>query len=349
MTSCLKNKDTRIFGYDLLKALSMLGIVFYHLHSIQFGEIPTDGSLYFPGVGKFFYGLLSAGVSIFFMVNGAIAGNKEVPLMKCLKVSLRILLIAVSWTLFFKWVVDPCLFNESPTTNPWALWEYYWFFYTYAALQLLTWVLNRVTFMRRVLVGALFIFPFVTNFVWDVILFVSPSTSLPSWGHTGFMTLYTIVYYYLGRSLFHFKASNQVSVLLIFVGLLLLNFEVFSMSNAQGFVFDSVSSCLPTLGAMLINAGFFLLLKDMNPKSSHFTRFFSFVGQRTLGIYLFQATLNSLVILYVFQQQYQSPILVALFAVFVTCISALIWDLLLQSYSLLHNYASRYYPPTRPS
>lgn len=328
MTSYLKNKDSRIFGYDLLKALSMLGIVFYHLHSIRFGEIPPDGSLYYPGVGKFFYGLLSAGIPLFFMVNGAIAGNRNVPLKKCLKVSSRILLIAVAWTLFFKWVVYPYLFHEPRTTNPWALWEYYWFFYTYATVQLLTWVLNRVTFLRRVIVGALFIFPFVTNFIWDVILFVSPSTSLPSWGHTGFLTLYTIVYYYLGRSLSHFKVSYQASVLLVFAGLLLLNFEVFSISNAQGFVFDSVSSCLPTLGTMLISAGLFMLLKDLNPNSSLLTRFFSFVGQRTLGIYLFQATINKLVIIYFFHQQYQSPLLVAISAIFVVSVAALLWEVI---------------------
>ena len=349
MTSCLKNKAPRIFGYDLLKALSMLGIVFYHLHSIRFGEVPVDGSIYYPGIGKIFYGLLSAGIPIFFMVNGAIVGNRDVTLKKSLKSSLRIALIAIIGTLFFKWLVYPYLFHEPRITNPWALWEYYWFFYTYAAVQILTCVLNRVAILRKIIVGALIIFPFLSNLVWDIILVVSPSTALPSWGHTGFLTLYAIVYYYLGRSLAHFQISNLVSVLFIIVGLLFLNFEVFSMTNAQGIVFDSVSSCFPTLGSLSISAGFFLLLKDWNPKSSHFSRFFSFIGQRTLGVYLFQATLNKLIILYVFRQQYQSPMLVALFAVFVTFVSAMIWDSLMQSNRFIYNYASRYYPPTRPS
>ncbi len=325
------NRNTRLFSYDFLKALSILGIVFYHLHSIRFGEIPADGSVYYPGVGKVFYGLLSAGIPLFFMVNGAIVGNREVSLTKCLKNTFRIILIAVFWTLFFKWILYPYLFQEPRTPDLWQLWEYYWFFYTYAVVQVLAWVLNRFNVLRRLVLGALFVFPFLTNFVWDLILFISPTTAMPSWGHTGFLTLYTIVYYYLGRSLVHFRRSYACSVLLIIAGLLLLNFEVFSMSNARGFVFDSVSSCLPTFGTMSISVGFFMLLKDWTPNPSFFTRVFSFLGQRTLGIYLFQATLNKLVIIYLFHQQYQSPLLVALSAIIVVVIAALIWAVFFES------------------
>ena len=317
----------RLFGYDLLKALTMVGIVFYHLGSIRFDGIPQEGQ-YIPDVGKFLYGLLSASVPMFFMVNGAIVGNKDVPIRKCVMNALRLVLIGIFWTVFFKCFLYPILWGDAPTTNLWDLWRYYWFFYTYSAVSLITWVLNRHAVIRYVVIGCLFIFPFLTNFVWDIVLYLSPDTALPSWGHSGAMTLYTILYYYIGRFLAKVQTSSWLCILPIALGLLLVNFEVFVMTNSLRYVFDSVSSCLPTIGAIFINVGFFLLLKDCLSKDTVLHKVISFLGQRTLGIYLFHSVFVFSVRHYLFQSSCQNPLVVFLAAVFICLISASLWQLL---------------------
>lgn len=153
----------RIFGYDLLKALTMIGIVFYHLHCIHFDGIPTDGSTYMPGVGKVLYGLLSAGVPMFYMVNGAIVSNKVLPFRKCLHPAIRLTAISIFWTITVLWFIGPWIFNVSRVTSWAALWEYYWSFYTFSAVYLITWVLNRIRWLHYIVVSCLVIFPFLTN------------------------------------------------------------------------------------------------------------------------------------------------------------------------------------------
>lgn len=320
------SSTSRIFGYDLLKALTMIGIVFYHLHSIAFDGVPQDGSIYYPGVGKFFYGLLSAGVPMFYMVNGAIVGLKNPPLRKCLKTAGRLTALSIFWTLIFKWCLFPWLLDEPRTFNLGQLWEHYWFFYTFSFVYLFTWLLNRVTWLRWLVIGSLVIFPFLTNQAWDLILYFSPHTSFPSWGHSGAMTLYTIVYYYMGRSMANLHVARWIACLSLFAGLLLVNFKVYVMTNAMGEVFDSVSSCLPTVGAMLVNSGFFLLLKDVNPNpASHLSRFLSFIGQRTLGVYLFHLFFVKLILLYCWGYQDQNPLLVMAVALSITWLCAELW------------------------
>lgn len=304
----------------------MIGIVFYHLHSIAFEGVPQDNSTYYPGVGKFFYGLLCAGVPMFYMVNGAIVGLKNPPLRKCLKTAGRLTVLSVFWTLIFKWWLFPWLLDEPRTFNLGQLWEHYWFFYTFSFVYLFTWLLNRVTWLRWLVVGSLVIFPFLTNFAWDLILFFSPNTTFPSWGHSGAMTLYTIVYYYMGRSMANLYVAKWIPFLSLVAGLLLVNFKVFVMTNATGEVFDSVSSCLPTVGAMLVNTGFFLLLKDVNLNPANLiSRFLSFIGQRTLGVYLFHLFFVKIVLLYCWGYQDQNPLLVVVVAVFITWLCAVLW------------------------
>ena len=67
----MPNSQDRIFGYDLIKTIAIIMIVFYHLGGIDYGDIET-GHCYLPNLNKFFSALCAAGVPLFFMVNGAL-------------------------------------------------------------------------------------------------------------------------------------------------------------------------------------------------------------------------------------------------------------------------------------
>lgn len=129
----------------------------------------------------------------------------------------------------------------------------------------------------------------------------------------------------MGRSMANLHVAKWIPFLSLGAGLLLVNFKVFVMTNAKGEVFDSVSSCLPIVGAMLVNTGFFLLFKDVNPNPANLiSRFLSFIGQRTLGVYLFHLFFVKFVLLYGWEYQDQNPLLVMAVAVFIMAMCSVV-------------------------
>ena len=72
----MSNSQDRIFGYDLIKTIAIIIIVFYHLGGIDYGDIET-GHFYLPNLNKFLSALCAAGVPLFFMVNGALVIPKN--------------------------------------------------------------------------------------------------------------------------------------------------------------------------------------------------------------------------------------------------------------------------------
>ena len=321
--------SSRIFGYDLLKALSISGVIIYLLHSLYLEPFPEEG-VYFPEFSKFLMAILSASVPLFFMVHGAVVGRRELTIKKCIQSSLRLFLIGTFWSVFFNLFLFPLVFGESPASSFWDFYLIYWFLFTLSGIYPIIWVLNRVPLLRKLVVSVLVFYPFVTNFVWDIILFISPDTQFPSWGHSGAMTFYSIVYFYLGRRLSAITAPISCSVISIVLGLLLVNFEVFSLSNAFGYVYDSVNSCFPTLGAAFVSMGLFLLLKDLQPdRSSWFVSPISFLGRNTLGVYIFQALIVTLIRQYVFHFQPQNPFVVFGVALSVCFLGSIIWHIIM--------------------
>lgn len=189
----------RIFGYDTIKALAMLFVVIYHFGSINYGVVSGEG-WYIPNIPKVLLSLCSAGVPLFFMVNGALTANKPTTIEKVAKKSGRLLFVAIFWTLFFTCLINPLLYGRQMPSIM-QFYSYYWFLYTLVLLYFVNWFFLDKPVLRKILVSIIFVFPFVTNFVWTFIVACDSNLQMPSWGHTVFFSLYAIVYYYLGRLL----------------------------------------------------------------------------------------------------------------------------------------------------
>lgn len=317
----------RVLCYDLMKALAMFLVVFYHLKSIDFGIVPENG-YYIPGMTKFLYALCSAGVPLFFMVTGALQSSKQMTQKKCIDRCVRLLLVGVFWTVLFTCVLYPLFLGRNfPTLG--RLQTYCWFLYSLALVYVITFVLNKSKLLRRISIISLFIFPFLTNFVWDVIIACNPNVIIPSWGHTGFFTIYSIVYYYLGGYLIKKNFNKYIAWSLLLMGLLMVNGEVMIMSTHDGKVYDSVNSCFPTIGAMLLAVGIFSLLQHV--KSIRFScleRAVYFIGYNTLGVYVLHEFFCSVVEEYMFLQQPQNVWLVILVAMCIVVLSAYVASLI---------------------
>lgn len=325
-----KTNNTRFFGYDLIKTLAMFFIVLYHFNSLDFGQIPEEG-WYIPNNTKFFYAFCSAGVPLFFMVNGALQGSKNIPVRKCFEKSMRLLFVAIFWAIIFMYILFPLIKGMSlPSFG--GLKEYYWFLYTLAELYWITYVLNRSQILKKTVVILLLLFPFTTNLYWDIVVASDTATVMPSWGRTGLFTMYSIVYYYLGAFLAKKEMPIYVSLLITIVGLLIVNADVVIMSTHDHRVFDGVNACFPTFGAMMISIGLFAILKkvrlDRFPKVR---KTISLVGSSTIGIYVFHLFLIIMIRDYVFNNSIQNPFVIIVSTMCVVVLTTLISQAIMHS------------------
>ena len=164
---------------------------------------------------------------------------------------------------------------------------HFWFLETLSIVYLMSIVLQKSISLRHAVLVFLFLFPFCYNFLWDVVLFFVPSFNACKVIHTGFFTLYSILYYQLGGALRTRQTSSFFAIGLIVLGLLLVNFEVVAMNNHYQAIYDGVNSSFPTIGALAMSIGIFFLLKDFSFNDGIPHLIISYVGRNTMGIFIF--------------------------------------------------------------
>ena len=278
--SLMHNSQARFFGYDLIKTIAISMIVFYHLGGIDYGAI-EPGHFYLPNLNKFFSALCAAGVPLFFMVNGALVIPKNLHWKQLLFKVFHLLFLFVFWKFVLQYLISfKLLAIEDKMVH-------FWFLCTLSIVYLMSIVLQKSTFLRHAVLVFLFLFPFCYNFLWNVVLFFAPSFDACTVVHTGFFTLYGVLYYYLGGSLGTRHTSSLYAIGLIVFGLLLVNFEVVAMSNHYHAIYDGVNSTFPTLGALAMSVGIFIIFKDVSFNDGIARNIVSYVGQNTMGIFLF--------------------------------------------------------------
>jgi len=255
-------------------------IVFYHLGGIDYGSIEL-GHFYLPNFNKFFSAFCAAGVPLFFMVNGALVIHKNMHWKQLLHKAFHLLFLLVFWKFVLQYLISNRLFGIQDNM------VHFWFLGTLSIVYSVSIVLHKYSHLRYFFLIFLLFFPFLYNFFWDIFLFLSPSFDSFKITHTGFFTLYAIPYYYLGDHLRDHQICSYYSLGLILLGLILVNFEVVAMSNHYQTIYDGVNSSFPTLGALTISVGTFVLLKNVCFNDGILRNIVSFVGQNTMGTYIF--------------------------------------------------------------
>lgn len=276
----MSNCQKRIFGYDLLKTIAIFLIVFYHLGGIDYGSIEL-GRFYLPNIYKFFSAFCATGVPLFFMVNGALVIHKKRHWKQLLLKAFHLLFLLVFWKFVLQYLISNRLLDNKDNM------VHFWFLGTLSIVYIVSIGIQINNHLRNFVLIFLFFFPFLYNFLWDVYLFVFPSFDSFKFTHTGFYTLYAILYYYLGDYLREHQISHYYSLGLIIVGLFLVNFEVVAKSNHFRYIYDGVNSSFPTFGAMAMSIGIFFLFKDQISRNGILQKLILFVGRNTMGIYLF--------------------------------------------------------------
>lgn len=315
---------------DFIKAFAAFLIVLYHLQMVDFGVVPADG-IYYPTMIKVLWSISTAGVPLFFMVNGYLTIGKRYTVKRIAEKMLRLLFVGFFWGAFNSLLWNPLTKGAGPSFG-WANAVPYWFLGTLAILYAINWVLDRLPgWVRIVIVLGLVICPFGTNFVWEWLIWRDPTITLPWWWHFGLFTMYSIVYQSLGYWLKRSQWNKYLSSLIALVGLVLIGFEIVVMTKYEGVVYEGVNGAFPTVGALLLTLGLFMILKDIKaPSNEYLSRYFTWLGNNALAIYLFHGFIIFPLRRLAFSQgiMFLHPV-VALLVVFVTVnITASLSDLL---------------------
>lgn len=270
----------RIFGYDLIKTIAIILIVNYHLGGIDYGTINPEG-LYLPNFNKLLSLFCAAGVPLFFMVNGALMTPKNIGWKQTISRSLHLLFILIFWKVILQYVICQRILFISENMS------HFWFLGTLSIVYIISVLLSYHKLIKILILSLLFIHPFITNFLLDLVILFSPSLKPHFWNHTGFFTLYAVLYYFIGSWFRDKRLPSIISFALILFGFLFIIFEVIVMSNYFHSIYDGVNSSFPTIGALLLSLGFFMLLKEVSANKLFLNHSITFVGKNTMGIYLF--------------------------------------------------------------
>lgn len=276
----MQNSQNRIFGYDLIKTIAIFMIVFYHLGGIDIGTIES-GKYFLPNFNQFVLSFCAASVPLFLMVHGALILPKQLNLKDSILKAIKMVLLF----LFGKVVLQRILLEKCFSIGDEMV--HFWFLGTLGMVYGVSYFMNKWKWLRHIVLLMLIIYPFFSNLLVDCIVFFKPGFNFLSFGHDGFFTFYALVYFYLGNYLKHKTLTRYFSLLAITAGLLLINFEVVALSNYFQMVFDGVNGSFPTIGAIALSTGLFLLLKDTNSSNCLIRDSISFIGGNTMGVYLF--------------------------------------------------------------
>ena len=279
----------RIIGYDVLKTIAVYSLVVYHFGRVNFGEFNEDG-IYSPNVVKVLFEFLACCVPVFFIINGALVGDRKVGWWKVLKY----LILSTFYPLFFYAFVYPSVGFESCPLQDMTLIEVlsykkeYWFLATLAMLYVVNFIARKIK-AERIMASILLITPFLTNFIFSILIYINPGFVMPFWGHWGVFTLYSYVYFFFGNEYklsICDKRTYMLALCMFFIGWGILVFDVVSFSNYYKEIYDGVNASFPTLGAAFLSCSMFLLIKDCKIKSVYLRKYVCFIGRNTMGVYV---------------------------------------------------------------
>lgn len=304
--------ENRIYSYDLLKAIAIYLVCFYHFGSPNINSItPPQYSDYF---NYFFQGISSIGVPLFFMVNGALLLNKVYDIKK------HIYKIAIICLLYIFWgaitlLIEAPIFGDHYSAVEFIKAIYYtkdgrtnhlWFLAALIYIYLLfPFIKSLFDKNEKPLTAYLwlifFLFTFgivMINDLLNVLGYLAHSNTLkytqissfPWFNPFNIYFSYALVYFVTGGLIVRFRNSFDFKiityVLFFVVSWCLLFLFGLMKTNISGKVYDTVWYGYDSIMTLVMSIAVFILCSKVKAKNSKFKRIITLLSTNTLGIYL---------------------------------------------------------------
>ena len=247
-----KGSRNRVLSLDFLKILAAFLVVFYHLAYSKLDYGFTEGQLYWPNLNRIAMCFASCSVPVFFLVNGVLMMGRERSWKSVYLKALNIAVLMVLWSV-----------AQFPS----------WFFrtlaLTYLMHPLLQYLLKKKMPLYLLLCGAVFVMPFLYNAMVLVIkaMGIQAIGPVPVGGLqvTGVFTMYGLLYFMMGPLLERKeKYPVWLGILCAVSGWALVITECVIYTNLDQAVYDGVNHAFPTIGALLLSVGVYMLVKRLD-------------------------------------------------------------------------------------
>ncbi|BCG61129.1 acyltransferase [Paenibacillus sp. URB8-2] len=304
----------RLVYLDLIKTVAIYLVCFYH-----FNNLPTDilsNPSFFNYLNYGIEGLASAGVPLFFMVNGALMLNRSYNLRKHVRKIIAICILTVVWGILTLAILIP-IKGDSYTAIQFAKalveWKQFrifhlWFLQTLVCLYILFPLIKEVYDKKDK--GPLYFFFGMAFLLTFGNVLLSNIVNAAEWVmkvnyleknynffnkfnvFNGFYA-FSIVYFILGGWL-QFKLQKNrfrrpgipvLTGMILSASIALLVYGLI-MSLSNGEVFDTVFDGYDTMMTLIVTAGLFILSSRYNQgKYPRLSQGIKVIGSNTLGIY----------------------------------------------------------------
>jgi len=342
-------KNNRYEFIDLLKAIAIFSVVIYHFSNMTPNLLKTqDVFTYF---NYFLKAILSASVSIFFFVNGALILNKDLNLKKHAFKLITIIILTVVWGIITVLLLMPIkneymsLFEFGKTLWTWKLgWiNHLWFLQTLVIIYMFFPLIktaydnniNNLYFFLVIVFVLTFGNIFLSNCV-NIGELVIHKNNLK--GNFNFFNTfnafkgiygYSIVYFILGGLFFKYKEKFyekkwvKLAIATIVIAMLVMTAYGLLISKGNGEIYDTVWNGLDTIPTLFMVIAIFILSLRYKGKAK-ISKLIRVVGKNSLGIYFVHIMYGSLFLEYFKKTPFsQSLITNLLFGITITLISLL--------------------------
>ena len=304
----------RAIWFDVVRAISTISVIVLHvaapiLH--EYGKVPEA----IWNIGNFYDGTVRFCVPVFFMLSGALLLSKDYELGYFLKNRFwRIIPPLIFWSLIYI-VYDHVLVGEEELTYT-GFFEimgkgllsgsqvHLWFVYTLLGLYLFIPILRkwiRASNNHEVLY---FIILWVGTIIYSLPYFSTYLPDIPLTNFAGYIG-YLVLGYYLSNMTI---GQKYIPILLIVVGVGTTIYGTHYLAHVNnefhGFFYGYL-----TPNVLLSAMGVFLVLKDLEIKSSRIRQVFLFLSDHSFGIYLVHILILNLLGLIGINWQFANPII----------------------------------------
>lgn len=314
----------RLIWLDLLKAIAMYAVVFYHLGKFSLSFEQNEMIAY---ISYFIRTILCIGVPLFFTVNGALvlSSNKPFELKKHVKKVIHIMIITFFWGIMVKAVLnklDHVSFNFYDLLI--ASWSgeglnYLWFMKSLITIYIFLPIIKAAFEYDKLKNAAGFIILLGVatfgntailrlvnsiSFLINGTIFTEKFNFLNTYNEFQKFNAYPIVYFVLGGILIRNvdklqKFSKKIYFSLIVFCMFFMTFYGIMMTRFSEGIYNIAGNSYNSLTALIIVISLFGIFANINVTNKYINNILAIIGQNTMGIYFLHIPIGYILTKYV--------------------------------------------------
>lgn len=347
----------RFIYLDFIKVLAIYFVCFFHYNNFNMNFLSNPSMLTY--LSYFINGIASAGVPLFFMVNGALLLNRNYNLEKHIKKTITITVLTIVWAIITLLILSQINGSSYSIFGFFkALWNlelgtvsHLWFLQALVCIYILYPLIKEVYDIEdKKVLNYILVITFIFTFGNELLnMLVNMLGSILGINYLAIKRLnffndfnvfrgfyaYSLVYFIIGAKLLEklrddMKINIKQMIMIFTIGISVLFLYGVIMSNSSKEIYDNVWNGYGTVMTLLASISIFILSYVVKNKFNKVSGIIQLIGENTLGIYFIHRMVGSALKPYYITLNFSTSILSNLIFGFIVMIISFIITLLLK-------------------